>query len=519
MKNRLDMRIYIDDIDETEDPIHHTLYNIIDFVIQYRFQGGPEQPIRYLEMKVDKNNIDDAYPDLMHSIVEGKTRLLIDAVDKGTFIITKIWLTENEYDLVATGIEITLNTATLTSELIEYISEEQITDPPKIVQAIFEDWKESLNLTQNGNYTIVDAEAGETYEDDFSIYFSYSVNPLRTPPGYTISFKENMPTLVAINMCSLMDDAFVFFADKDGVNTMYYVHYGDDLPIASNPGDTVNNGVMNIYPRLTSEYQNYTKFDLMMFKKLVGVSSKNSEGSETIVNNQIVIMDGGKGESQSVDSNRMYGDYAGTQVSSELMKSYAYDDSNTCQIIADNLVKRYKDPTRSITINLSEVISDDNGSGWEQAIPPYTYANEIHDDVNHISLNTQHLCDKTYDPFMLRLSTFIRAYPEFTSEYTFGVMKETTLSQELANKLTGMTGDITDIRFDGDSIANDNGIVNIESIINILYPVGSMYSTIESTDPNTLFNIGEWTQVGSGKIQLGENSESSVIVNLWIRVA
>ena len=187
-----------------------------------------------------------------------------------------------------------------------------IIDPPLIVEAIMDDWFSTLNLTHTesgvANYEIVDGDAEEEYEDSFTLTYSSSVSRTRNAPGYTISFKENMPTLVAINMCSLLDDAFVFFADNNGSNTMYYVHYGDDLPLASNPGDPNNDGVVNVYPRMDSQYQTYTKFDLMMFKKLVGVSSKNSEGSETIVNNQIVIMDGGKGESQSVDSNRMYGD-------------------------------------------------------------------------------------------------------------------------------------------------------------------------------------------------------------------
>ena len=468
MKNRVDMRVYLDNYDETRNPPHR-LYNILDFVLQYRFQGGPEQPIRYLEMRVDKNNIDDTYPDLMHSIVEGKTRLLIDAVDKGTFIITKIWLTDNEYDLVATGIEITLNTATMSYELAESLK--NIRDPPMIVKTIFDDWKGTLNLTTTvdnvSNYEIVNGEEGERYDDDFGIYFSSSVSPSRPTAGQPISFKENMPTLVAINMCSLTDGAFVFFADKDGVNTMYYVRYGDDVPLASNPGDSTSDGVVNVYPRMSSQYSTYTKFDLLMFKKLIGVSSKNSEGSETIVNNQIVIMDGGRGESTSNESKSMYGDYAGTLVSSDLMTSYTVDNVKTAQIIADNLVRRYKDPTRSITISLSEVVSDDSGSGWEMVIPPYTYANKINDDVNNISLDTTHLCDGTPDAFMLRLSTFIRAYPEFTSEYTFGVMKETTLSQELANKLTGMTGDVNDIRLsNGTSIVSELGIVAVDDAPN-----------------------------------------------------
>ena len=552
MLNRQNMHIYLDNLTYSNDGATHQLSDIIRFVTQYRFQGGPEQPLRYLEMIVNKNDIDLAYPHLIDSVVEGKTRLLIDAVGSGTFIITKLWLNDNQYELVATGIEITLNTATLSSADITEIG--SITDPPKIIRKIFDRWKDSLYLTT----------ADDGYTDDFKIYYSSSVDENRTAPGYEIAFKENMPTLVAINMCALLDNAFIFFANKvwdtevdsdiyseftttdeyigyyvevssvltlvtngnkDSLsitpgttvpwekrkfNTLHYVRYDDINPLAYNPGNPNESGIVNIYPRMDSQYENYTKFDLMMFKQMIGMSSKNSEGSETIVNNQIVSMDNGSAEASSTESMRMYGDYAGATVISDLMVSspyypeypdyalfdstsdyvgyyveynstmtevtlankdslgitagttVAYIGSSTAQEIANNLVRRYKDPTRSITITLSEIQSDDSGSGWEEAISPFSYAKRIVDNVNNITLTNTHLCDGQTDNFMLRLSTFVRMYPEIVTEYTFGVMKETTLSQELANKLTGMSGSIADMRCNGVSIVT-NGIVTVDS--------------------------------------------------------
>lgn len=492
MINRKDMRVYLDNIVtvktttdgvETKTTTHH-LYSILDFVTQYRFQGGPEQPLRYLEMKVDKNNIDTAYPNLMTSVVEGKTRVCIKAVDNGTFVITKLWLTDNEYDIVATGIEITLNTATLTKNTIDKITS---THPSKVAQIIINDWKSSLNLATSDNTVIHDyTHTGESYNEDVDCYFSSTVHP-DTSTVKAISFRENMPTLVAINMCALTMGAFVFFADRtkdkyDVCNTMYFVHYGDDNPLASNPADTSMNGVVNIYPRLDSMYQSYSAFDVTMFTRMAGMSSKSSEGSETIVNNQIVVMNAGRGEATNDESVSMYGDCAGTQVISDLMVAHSftkYDEdgnivyaisgprqyavqTNTAEVIAENLVDRYKDPTRSITITLSEANTTNEGTSWEGIISPYSYANKINDDVNGIELTTAHLCDEKTSPFLLRLSTFVRAYPEFTTDYTFGVMKETTLSQELANKLTAMTGNVTDIEYsDGTSIVSDLGTVTL----------------------------------------------------------
>lgn len=545
MLNRQDMHIWMDNLTYNNGNVIHDLSDIIDYVIEYKFQGGPEQPIRYLEMRVNKNDIDAKYGDLKHNVVEGKTRLIIDAVDGGTFIITKIWLNNNEYDIVATGIEVTLNTATLSANDVTAINATN-NDPPKIVQTIFDRWRQTLNLTGDANNSY--AQDSDTYADDFVLYTSSSLTPNRTPPGYSIQFKENMPTLVALNMCALMDNAFIFFARKNGINTMYYVSYDDINPLAYNPGDVNKNGVVNIYPRMDSQYAEYTRFDMMMYKQLIGMSSKNSEGSETIVNNQIVSMENGKGESLSIESNRMYGDYAGVQVMSDMMISsdwtghystyynytqftatsnyvgyyvdynnvktlvtnanknslgiiagitVAYIITNTSRIISDNLVRRYKDPTRSITVMLSEVKSDSDGSGWEESIQPFSYAKKIVDNVNNITITNAHLCDGETDNFMLRLSTFIRAYPDMTTEYTFGVMKETTLSQELANKLTGMSGTVADMRFNGDSIVN-NGIITVESIINILYPVNSVYISYDSTNPADKFHVGTWTAIGQG---------------------
>lgn len=474
---REDMHVYIDNL---SSDYKHQLSDIIDYVTQYRFQGGPEQPIRYLEMKVDKNDIDLAHPHLIDTIVEGKTRLIVDAVDGGTFIITKIWLNNNSYDLVATGIEITMNTSVISESLATTIQNSN-KDPPVIVKAIFDDWESTLHLSKDDNNY---EEGSEKYDDDFRIYFSktfalqsggsYDYEQPRNTGINKISFKKDMPTLVAINMCALLDDAFVFIAGRDWtvngvtkrINTLHYVSYKDILPLASNPGDSEKDGVINIYPGLTSQYVNYSKFDLMMYQRLMGISSKNSEGSETIINQQIVSMDINPGDTygeytaRNTSSYAMYGDYAGAKVSSDLMISFEYNGTFTSKKIAENIVKRYKDPTRSITFELSEVINDTakGTSGWKGQISPFSYANKIVDSVNRITLTNAHLCDNTTDEFMLRLSTFIRSYPEMTSEYTFGVMKETTLSQELANKLTGMSGNVADIRVNGSSITQ-NGII------------------------------------------------------------
>ena len=566
MLKKEDMEIYLDNINPdipSGQEGHHEQFNIIDYVIMYRFQGGPEQPIRYLEMKVNKNDIDTAHPGLIDMVVEGKTRMWVNAVGGGTFVITKIWLTDNTYDLVATGLEVTLNTATIDSTLANQIMATS-RDPPKVANTIFQSWKSTLDLSGNSQ--------GDLYDDGFEIYFSPSVSLDRQDnPDYTVStvdaltsltgatqgkrayvsginryyvlknntptsidnwelvvglwFRTDMPVLVAINMCALMDGAFVFFANKEFTytennqqvtkfrNCLYYVKYEDIVPLAYNPGSPRMNGIVNVYPQMTSPDLQYSEFDIMMFKTLNGVASKNSEGSETIINNQIVSIDGGYAESINTNSLNMYGDYAGAQVVSDRIVT---DNDAGAKKIADNIVRRYKDPTRSITMLLSEMGTTDEGTGWDESISVFSYALQINDIVNRITLTNEHLCEPVgsadrVDNFMLRLSTFIRYYPEMTTEYTFGVMKETTLSQELANKLTSISGTLADVRFEGESLSY-NGIVNVEDIINIMYPSGSVYMSVDNTDPATKFNTGvnSWESMGTMTVQ-------SATVYVWKR--
>ena len=96
-----------------------------------------------------------------------------------------------------------------------------------------------------------------------------------------------MPTLVAINMCAILDGAFVFVGSSDKtdeqgivhrVNTMYYVSYNDIDPLAYNPQSPNLDGILNVYPSMNHPNTEYSEYDLMMFQKLVGTSSKRSEG-------------------------------------------------------------------------------------------------------------------------------------------------------------------------------------------------------------------------------------------------
>lgn len=57
-----------------------------------------------------------------------------------------------------------------------------------------------------------------------------------------------------------------------------------------------------------------------------------------------------------------------------------------------------------------------------------------------------------------------------------------------------------------DSGKSINDIKSIDDIIDIIYPVGSIYISTVSTNPGTLFGVGTWTAFGAGKTLVGLDS-------------
>lgn len=50
---------------------------------------------------------------------------------------------------------------------------------------------------------------------------------------------------------------------------------------------------------------------------------------------------------------------------------------------------------------------------------------------------------------------------------------------------------------------------SVSDILQTVYPVGSIYISVVSTNPNTLFGFGTWSSFGAGKFLVGLNSGDS----------
>ncbi len=78
------------------------------------------------------------------------------------------------------------------------------------------------------------------------------------------------------------------------------------------------------------------------------------------------------------------------------------------------------------------------------------------------------------------------------------------LSVQSGHKLTHQDGGSDEISVQGLSglLADDQHILDAE-VVDLIYPVGSIYISTLSTNPGTLFGVGTWAAFGAGKVLVG----------------
>jgi len=50
--------------------------------------------------------------------------------------------------------------------------------------------------------------------------------------------------------------------------------------------------------------------------------------------------------------------------------------------------------------------------------------------------------------------------------------------------------------------------VNVVEVLKKVYPVGCIYTSTVSTNPNTLFGFGTWSEYGQGRVLVGKSAEA-----------
>jgi len=75
-----------------------------------------------------------------------------------------------------------------------------------------------------------------------------------------------------------------------------------------------------------------------------------------------------------------------------------------------------------------------------------------------------------------------------------------TLTSPVITDIDITGGSATDIDITGGSISESTNVVEV---LKKVYPVGCIYTSTVSTNPNTLFGFGTWSEYGQGRVLVG----------------
>jgi hypothetical protein len=80
-----------------------------------------------------------------------------------------------------------------------------------------------------------------------------------------------------------------------------------------------------------------------------------------------------------------------------------------------------------------------------------------------------------------------------------------TLTSPVITDIDITGGSATDIDITGGSISESTNVVEV---LKKVYPVGCIYTSTVSTNPNTLFGFGTWSEYGQGRVLVGKSAEA-----------
>jgi hypothetical protein len=84
-------------------------------------------------------------------------------------------------------------------------------------------------------------------------------------------------------------------------------------------------------------------------------------------------------------------------------------------------------------------------------------------------------------------------------------LENKTLTSPVITDIDITGGSATDIDITGGSISESTNVVEV---LKKVYPVGCIYTSTVSTNPNTLFGFGTWSEYGQGRVLVGKSAEA-----------
>ena len=406
----------------------HAYYNMpgtyVNCIESYTLTGGPQEPFEVLTLRVPKRKLTDISPDFekANSIVAGKTRISVKYYGCcENMVVTKCRVTNDNYNI----------TAYHECEIIRGLQTEgELTlDARSIIEYLIEILDEKLGYV-NGKY----AGAGTIWMYDTTLWSPSDVTNQSSKTGAKITVPAGTNAWFVLQTCAMMMGCRVFFAGAH----IYIVDYR--LPFKRSDFTDV------------SEIDLYSDDDSsIVHNALVASPQYGEEGFDTVVNS--ITIDGIETPFNS--------DYKADSITVSVPGSIRYFGQRNasaidthfltvpqCLAFGETYLSYLSESQQSITMELKELSYDNTlystsmmarGVVWNPTFPVLSRIGTIKDTRSNITIDNTDIYGNIM-PQKLYLSTYAHNYPKGTTEYTFGVMDNISLSQSTSQILTAVGG-------------------------------------------------------------------------------
>ena len=402
----------------------------VDIIKSYEVHAGPSDPFEYATLSISRKELIEQCPRLDGDILPGCNKLIINGVSTSSMIVTKCRLTNDTYSLTA------YNTAEVIRSYQIGSGESGGSDRPSGLDGT------PLQIIKK----IVTQYAGVAEENIITNITDLNIS---------VSIRSGINAWTAVQLCAMAVNAKPFFAE------------GKFFLIDYTKLTTFDTNSKRYYPTYTGLF--FDTLDLHstdpndpVRDKVTGNISLGNEGVDTIINSvslhyattNTTGLDGNtyrddlyyrNMDLDSISKFTKY-DYSAISIDQYLVVDNEDQDSVTraklfATKVGEFILAYRAEPQTSVGFTMRERIDAGDQYGWQRAFPAVCAAKNIVSKTDNIKSTAESSYssignEKVLKPQKLMLSSYCHNYPDFTTDYWFGVIENVDLSQSTSNIMT-----------------------------------------------------------------------------------
>lgn len=396
-----DMTVMISD--STGSAWYYLMNTDFNCIESYKLYGGMNQPFEYIELTVPRRRMQSFASPLVldDDIIAGKNQLIVNAVGRGSFIVTRCKLKDDTYTLTAYAYPEAF-TGTVTKR--------RYTNTYSPYQIITDILREGVQI---GNLSII--YTGSNFQSRYSI--------ARDTWDGEVDFPTGSNAWYVMQVCALRLNCRIFFVE--GVCYLW-----DCTQLFSSGWDAYQTRPLSLY----TESATGATGPIYIYENVVDTAELGDEGTASLCTVCNVRYTSGDEIVTltcycNASSLNYYGEKGGKTLT--LTEIHNEDDA---RIIGETYCEYLCESQTSIGFAVKELTED----GWNRAFEPTSAFAEIRDEVDETVVTNRSKASGEAFTQMLCQSTFQRSYPAGSSTYWYGIMQQTDLTQTVSSILSAL---------------------------------------------------------------------------------